>query len=75
VHYGGVVVNEDVLDCEGGDLCDQDSAEGVGDRGIYANEGEGGIEGFILVELDLKGLSEPFYVPCVVFSWVVACEV
>lgn len=35
-----IVVNEDGLDGEGGDLGDQDPPEGVGDGGVDADEGE-----------------------------------
>ena len=55
-HDGGVVVDVDVFDREGGDLGKEDAAEGVGDGGVDIDEGEGGFEGEVAVELDLKGL-------------------
>ena len=56
--YGGVVVDEDVFDCEGGNFGDEDSAEGVGYGGVEGEEGEGGFVGEVLVELDCEVLRE-----------------
>ncbi len=47
-------MNKDVFDGESWDLSDHDSTEGIGDAGVDANEGEGGIEGVVFVELDLE---------------------
>ena len=55
-HDGGVVVDVDVFDGEGGDLGEEDAAEGVGDGGIDVDEGKGGFEGQVAVELYLEGL-------------------
>lgn len=54
--YGGVVVDEDVFDGEGGDFGEQDAAEGVGDGGVEAGEGEGGVVGGVGVEGDVEVL-------------------
>lgn len=56
MHYRVVVVDENGFDGEGWDFSYHDSAEGVGDTGVDTNEGEGGIEGFVFVELDFKAL-------------------
>jgi hypothetical protein len=37
---GGVLVDEDVFDCESGDLSEEYAAESVCDRGIDAGERE-----------------------------------
>ena len=50
--YGGIVVDEDVFDCEGGDFGDEDPAEGIGYGGVKGEEGECGFVGRVLVELD-----------------------
>jgi len=54
--YRGVVVDEDVFDGEGGDFGEEDAAEGVCDRGVYAGEGEGGVVGGVGVEVDVEVL-------------------
>lgn len=38
--YGRVLLDEDVLDCEGGELGEEDAAEGVCDAGVEADQGE-----------------------------------
>lgn len=48
----GVVVDEDILNGQRGDLGDEDAAEGVGERGVEADEGEGGVELVVLVKVD-----------------------
>ncbi len=50
---GGVVPDVDGLDGDGGDLGDEDAAEGVGDGGVDADEGEAAVELVVFVELDL----------------------
>lgn len=50
---GGVVPDVDGLDGDGGDFGDEDAAEGVGDGGVDADEGEAAVELFVFVELDL----------------------
>jgi hypothetical protein len=52
LNHGGVILDEDVLDGEGGDLGDQDAPEGVGQRGVDADERKGGIVLLVLVEFD-----------------------
>lgn len=59
----GVVVNKDGLDSETGNLGDHDPAEGIGDGGVDADEGELGLELVVLVELDLEGAAEILLVP------------
>lgn len=54
--YGRVLVNEDVFNGEGGDLGEENAAEGVGYGGVDADEGEGGVVGCVGVELDAKTL-------------------
>ena len=54
--YRGVLYDEDGFDGEGGDLGEQNSAEGIGDRGVDVDEREGGIEGGVGVEADLEVL-------------------
>lgn len=51
-------MHEDVFDGEGRDLREEDAAEGVGNGGVNANEGEGGVEGLEFVELDAEGLGD-----------------
>ena len=53
---GGVIVDEDELDCEGGDLGEENTAEGVGKGGVDADEGEGGVMGVIFVDGDVEVL-------------------
>lgn len=55
---GGVVVDEDVFDGEGGDFGQKNAAEGVGEGGVDTDKGEGGVVGGVLVELDLEVLVE-----------------
>ena len=55
-HDGGVVVDVDVFDGKGGNLGKEDAAKGIGDGGVDVDEGEGGFEGEIAVELDMEGL-------------------
>jgi hypothetical protein len=54
--YGGVLVDEDVFDGEGGDLGEENAAEGVGYGGVDTNEGERGVEGCMGVEFDAEVL-------------------
>ena len=55
--YRRVLVDEDVFDGEGGDLGEQDAAEGVCDRRVYAGEREGGVVGSGAgVEVDIEVL-------------------
>jgi hypothetical protein len=53
---GGVVVDEDVFDGEGGDLGEKDAAESVCDGGVEAGEGEGGVVWRVGVEGDVEVL-------------------
>lgn len=71
----GVVPDEDVFDGEGGHVGDHDAAEGVGDGGVDADEGEGGFVGVVLVELDREAALEALNIPGVVFAGVVAGEI
>ncbi len=50
-------MNKDVFDGENWDLSDHDSTKSIGDAGVDADEGEGGIEGVVFVELDLEILA------------------
>lgn len=72
---GGVVLYEDVFDGEGWDLGDEDAAEGVCERGVDADEGEGGVVGLVAVELDGKGGLEVLDGKGVVFAGEVAGEI
>lgn len=56
MHYGCVVVYEDGPNGEGRNFRDEYAPEGVRNRGIDANEGEGGIVRRVFVELDMKAL-------------------
>lgn len=69
---GGVVLDVDVLDGEGGDLGEENAAEGVGEGGIDADEGEGREELVVLVEVDGKGGAEAIDGEGVVFAREVA---
>lgn len=66
--YGGVVGYEDGFNGEGWDLCDHDTPEGIGDRGVYADEGERGFEGFVFVDFDLEFLFKFVLVPGMILS-------
>jgi hypothetical protein len=55
---GGVLVDEDIFDGEGGDFGEKDSAEGVCDRGVDAGKRKGCIVGGVAVELDIEVLVE-----------------
>lgn len=43
---------EDELDSKGRNFGNEDATECIGDGGVDADEGEGGIERFVLVEFD-----------------------
>ena len=43
LHNRGIIVHEDVFDGDSGDLGEEDAPEGVGDGGVEADEGEGGV--------------------------------
>lgn len=45
LHYRSILVDEDIFNGESGNFGEQDSAEGVGDAGVEADEGEGRVEG------------------------------
>lgn len=47
-------MDKDGFNGQGWYFSDHNSAEGVGDAGVYTDEGEGGIEGVVFVELDLE---------------------
>lgn len=84
-------MDKDVFDGKRWNFSDHDSAEGVGDAGVDADEGEAGIERVVFVELDFKALvsllggavwkgegkylRELLEAPFVVFAWMVAGEV
>jgi hypothetical protein len=53
---GCVLVDEDVFDGERGDFGEEDAPESVGYRGVETGEGEFGVVGGVLVELDVEGL-------------------
>lgn len=72
---GGVVLDVDVLDGEGRDLGEQDATEGVGQRGVDADEGEGGVEGVVLVKVDAEAVAEAIEGEGVVLAGEVAGEV
>lgn len=72
---GGVVLYEDVFDGERWDLGDEDAAEGVCERGVDADEGEGSVVGLVAVELDGKGGLEVLDGEGVVFAGEVAGEI
>lgn len=55
---GGVVVHEDVFDGEGGNFGEENAAEGIGDGGVDAYEGEGGVVGVEFVKLHSKILGD-----------------
>lgn len=69
--HGGVVMHEHGVDGEGRDLGDQDAAEGVGNRGVDADERELRFELLVLVPLDLEVSAEDFLVPGLLFVGVV----
>lgn len=75
LNHGGVVLDVDVLDGERRDLGDEDSSEGVGQRGVDADEGEGRIVELVAVELDGEGGSEALNGKGVVFAGEVAREI
>lgn len=56
----GVVLDVNVLNGESRDLGDEDATEGICERGVNADEGEGGVEGVVVVELDGESLLESF---------------
>jgi len=68
-------MNKDVFDSDRGDLGDQDTAESVCDRGVDANEGEGGSQLVVAVEFDREGIAKLLDVPGVVFAGPVARKV
>jgi hypothetical protein len=68
---GGVIVDKDSLDRESRDVGDHDSPEGVGDRGVNANEGERCLIWVILVKFDAEPSPEGLNVPAVVLSRIV----
>lgn len=84
-------MDEDIFDGEGWNFSDHNSAEGIGNAGVDTDEGEGGIEDVVFVELDLRVLShllggtarrgggkylgELLKAPFVVFARIVAGEV
>lgn len=49
---GGVLLDENVFDGEGGEFGEEDAAEGVGCAGVEAGEGEDGEVGGVFVEVD-----------------------
>jgi hypothetical protein len=53
---GCILVDEDIFDGERGDFGEENTAESVGYRGVEAGEGEFGVIGGVLVELDVEGL-------------------
>jgi hypothetical protein len=53
-----VVLDKDVLNGERRDLGEEDAAEGVGERGVDADEGEGGMQRVILVKGDVETVAE-----------------
>lgn len=71
----GVVLYEDVFDGQGWDLGDEDAPEGVCERGVDADEGEGGVVGLVSVELDGEGGLELLNGEGVVFAREVTGEV
>ena len=54
---GRVLVDEYILYGEGGDFREQNTAEGVGDRGINAGERELGVVWIVAVEDDVEVLA------------------
>lgn len=53
---GGVVVDVDEFNGKGRDFCEEDTAEGVGEGGVDADERKRGVEGCIIVEPDVEVL-------------------
>jgi hypothetical protein len=53
VDDGGVIMNEHVLDGQGRDVGDENTPEGICDRGIYASKAEGAFERLVFVKDDL----------------------
>ena len=49
---GGVIVYKDGLDSKGRNFGNKDATECIGDGGVDADEGEGGIERFVFVVFD-----------------------
>ena len=48
----------DRIDCEGRHVGEEDAAEGICEGGINRNEGEGGLERVILMNLDSESLEQ-----------------
>ena len=71
----GVVHDIDTLDRKGGYFRQQNAPESIGDRSIYADEGEDGFIFLILVNLHREPIPKFGERPGVVFSGVVAREV
>lgn len=71
----GVVVDVDVLNGKSWYLGEEDAAEGVGEGGVDADEGEGGEELVVLVKVDAEAGSEPVDGELGVFAGYVAWEV
>ena len=70
-----VVCDVDCFDSEGRDFGEEDSAEGVCDCGVHANEVELTVQRIVAVEFDGKGFTEFAKVPRVVLAGPVAREV
>lgn len=49
-------MHEDELDGKGRDFGNEDATECIRERGVDADEGEGGIERFVFVEFDTENL-------------------
>lgn len=73
--HARVVVHEDGLDGERGDLGDEDAPEGVRDGGVDADQRELGVELLVRVELDLEVLAEVFLVPSMLLVRKVVGEI
>ena len=56
MHDGCVLVYEDILDGERGNLGDQDAANGIGEGGINTNEGEDSMERVVLMKSNADAL-------------------
>lgn len=72
---GCVILNIYVFDGEGWDLGKEDAAEGIGDGGVYADQGERCVGRLVLVELDLEARAEAINRKRQIFARIVAREV
>lgn len=72
---GGVVLNVNLFDGQGGNFGEEDATESVGYRGVDTDERENCIMFIVLMELDLEVLFEFGERPRIVFTRMMAGEV